>query len=426
MLTDLNARALQALRERQASGPSTRPSAAETAPPAVQSREAPAGVTVEIGQYTYTERREERLVYAAPATPPVAERPGAEQVANTIVSFVEERIEQERRAGASGERLDALLDEAREGVDRGYREALAELKDRGLLTEALEADIRDGRERVDRGLNALDRRLSGLEGTEQPAAPQPNPSTPSAPKGEGDAVAPRRDRQPARTPTVPELARSPASAAVQRAEASYLRYSEASVDIQIRTRDGDLVTLRARQADGEAGYVGLRSDGGQAVAEAGYGRFQSGGYEFEVQGELDEDEMRALEDLVGRVDALATRFFADDFTAAFDAALKLTADPREIASYAISLSSRQIETYETGYARSGPRANSDYAPLGDQAARVREALVPASRLVDGAAVLQEVLGVFLVGRGGSEGVVGQYLEFTRQLTEAFGLRGQAR
>jgi hypothetical protein len=63
--------------------------------------------------------------------------------------------------------------------------------------------------------------------------------------------------------------------------------------------------------------------------------------EIAVQGQLDEDELQAIGDLVQKVDALASQFFGGDMEAAFSAAADLGFDGSEIASFSLRMSLKE-------------------------------------------------------------------------------------
>jgi hypothetical protein len=64
---------------------------------------------------------------------------------------------------------------------------------------------------------------------------------------------------------------------------------------------------------------------------------------IEVDGDLNEDELAAIGDLLGKIDDIATKFFSGDVQAAFSAAGSLGVDSDQIAAYRLNLTySRKI------------------------------------------------------------------------------------
>lgn len=337
---------------------------------------------------------------AAQGSEKVANRLTASDVAKNVLNFVEDRLKREQASGATPERLSNLLKQARSGIDQGYDEARSELKDRNLLTDDLDADIEKGKSRIESGLDKLAEKYLGQGGKDA--------ADPSVESEKADPEKAVTENKPAETPRTRAPARSPLSEAVAVDRASL---AEASIGIQVRTREGDIITLNANQLNASF------SSSDRAAGTQSEGVFQSGGYEFSVQGDLNENEMRALENLVGQVQGMAEQFFGGDFSKAFESALQLNADPSEIASFAVSLSSRQVEQVSNRYAaQEGSGASqARYAPLADQADRMREALDTASPFDDRSALIQQMIETFTRQKEDTSRQLGQYLEFTRQL-----------
>ena len=86
---------------------------------------------------------------------PNFEPPTAEEVANRILGFVENRLRLEQAEGADPARLEKLLGQARQGIEAGYAEAREIIGALGMMTETLAAEIDDGFERVQAGLARL-------------------------------------------------------------------------------------------------------------------------------------------------------------------------------------------------------------------------------------------------------------------------------
>ena len=366
---------------------------------------------------------------AAAESTSVPERLGAEEVAKNVLGFVAERLEREKASGASEERLRGLLEDAREGIEQGYAEAREELDARGLLDADLEARIGDGRERIDAGLDRLAARLASAAPLrdDTPDTPRPAPrdsGREDAKASAGEESRVRRAADEARPERSRPSAPSGGSAVgagggVAAGESVALErssYAEASMGIEVVTRDGDRVTLYGYQSDASLATSASQREGGSLMATASTGLFQAGGYRLVVEGELDEDEMQALEDLVGQVQGVARQFFAGDFARAFDSALQLQSDPGEIAAFAVSLASRQVEQVSSRYgAGSSNPGTSLYEPLARQASGVRGALENAAPFAERAALVQRMIEAFARQQDDTTQALDQYLEFTRQI-----------
>lgn len=121
--------------------------------------------------------------------------------------------------------------------------------------------------------------------------------------------------------------------------------SSQSTQLQIRTRDGDLVTIDiSREAAWEEST--FHSEDAQRTVNG----FQSSeslseNRRISVTGDLDEGELAAIEDLVAQVDDLAATFFDGDVKQAFAATQNLGFDAGELSGFKLDL-----EKTETQYA----------------------------------------------------------------------------
>lgn len=110
---------------------------------------------------------------------------------------------------------------------------------------------------------------------------------------------------------------------------------EVSSSLQITTKDGDVVTLNiSRSQSAEAGSV--ESAGGSLA----YASFSSSSrIEFSIEGDLDKKEMKAIEQVVKRVNKLAEKLFEGDTGEAMDKLGALKIDTKQLASMSLSMSS---------------------------------------------------------------------------------------
>lgn len=246
-------------------------------------------------------------------------------------------------------------------------------------------------------------RLDALWQTPAPAAavraPQSSPLTlPSS-----RALTQARFLAPEQT----QKTRNGEEAAALRLDAQSFQQRSQSTELSIRTRDGDVVTLRLRdQSSSETRQqVALRGDGedapatrvdwqgsassaqaesleallgqdgvsdvrysrawsgsasestmvqvngreGQLMAASESQRYREGSLEFEVEGSLDAEELEAIRELVGGVKELSETFFDGDLKQAFDQALELGYDAGEIAGYSLELRDQQLSVEAQRY-----------------------------------------------------------------------------
>jgi hypothetical protein len=150
-----------------------------------------------------------------------------------------------------------------------------------------------------------------------------------------DAIGEFRDRVSSlvNVPTAP-----PASApeSVTAVSAQTVRKERASLSLM--TQDGDVVTIRYRHRESDRVDVAQVSTDGSTTVSAAIDSKSSTRVKVEVTGELDEGQLAAIEDFLGRVGALADEFFNGQVEEAFAAGATLGFDAGEIAGFSLRLS----------------------------------------------------------------------------------------
>jgi len=262
---------------------------------------------------------------AAPFVP-TFEPPSADEVANNVLGFIENRIKQEADSGASSERIEDLLSQARSGVERGFGEALEQIEKIGLMTDELSEDIGQSFDKINVGIDNLITQYVEAERVEtENVATQPIVS----------------DSEEAAEVTQTESS----NVQNQGVSAGYSSFSSLSENaaIQITTQDGDVVSfnLEQIQASFERGELSGDRFGFESTQMAG--QYASGSYSYSVDGELDEGEIEALNQLMVQIEGMSDQFFSGDFQGAFQSAMELGFDSQEIAGFTVNLSQTSIQ-----------------------------------------------------------------------------------
>lgn len=107
--------------------------------------------------------------------------------------------------------------------------------------------------------------------------------------------------------------------------------------LTLTTQDGDVLRIKFRSSERESvELASVRTQDAQVTSlqTASTARSRSS---VEVEGTLDAGEMKAIEDFVAQVDALAAEFFEGDVESAFAAAASLGYDANEIAGFSLKL-----------------------------------------------------------------------------------------
>lgn len=301
--------------------------------------------------------------------------PSPKDVAATVLGFVEKRINMEKNSGASNERLNDLLTQARSGIEKGYAQAEKEIKDLGLMNEELAADISEGRSLIDRGLDNIDKGINTLVSPEPASskAPsqvrQPNEDSAQALKSNEELFSVAK--QDLSSKNVNEI-----SNGISAVKESITQLNQNSADFVLQTQEGDQILIRfsdlksssySRDAQGESLSVN-----------------QSSRFEFSVNGDLSQDELEAINDLLVQVDKVSSLFFDDQFEDAFNSALNLGFDSEQIASFSLDLAQLQVQevrTYQDGSksALDAYRRNQPLINMAQQFERLDSLMQPFER-----------------------------------------------
>lgn len=261
----------------------------------------------------------------------------ANKAANTILGFIERRLQLDVADGATKEQLQARLDAGLEGFKKGFAEAAEKLKALSMLSPEIEADISDTYNQVMTGLDAL--RAKFIED----AAPKANEPAVAA-----DVVQPAQINNTAMQEGLYEYA-----------EARNFRF-------ELTTQEGDKVSIRASSSLGVSVSAGRDAKGIYSNAS----QSSASSFELLIEGDLNEGELKAINQLLGRVDELAGQFYAGNLDKVFDKALSLGYDDQQIASYSLNLSQVQIQQVAVAYGAFAPEDETQAPSLANQLAPV--------------------------------------------------------
>ncbi|EIC22662.1 hypothetical protein Thi970DRAFT_02940 [Thiorhodovibrio frisius] len=231
-----------------------------------------------------------------------------EAIADRISSFVGRGLENARTQGRSDKEVQSLFDSAVRGMEQGLAEAKDILSGLKMLQGGVAEQVDETAQRTRDALAELDpsRRREQLEVS------------------------------------------SGGSAALSMAE----RYSSASsFEMQVRTQDGDQITLKFGQSSEFSSSAAAYADSnGNRAAAFSMSRSEQVGYSFSFEGgNLSQDEMTAMSDLVRDVGQMADDFFGGDIQKAFDQAGGLSFDGSQIAAFELNMSQSQQYTAAKAY-----------------------------------------------------------------------------
>lgn len=316
-----------------------------------------------------------------------------DKVAERVLGFIEQRLQSEAAAGADPAKLEGLLAQAREGVEKGFAEARKILDGMGVLKGKVADDIDATYDKIQDGLKGLQSDYAS-----------------KAPGNAGNlvAVAARSERFAAQAETF---------------------------DMQVTTRDGDRLTISIASASASwsQSSVVAASNGGSSLlsTSSSSGSLQIGAWQVQVEGELDDEERAALEDLFKQVQDISSDFYSGNLSGAFDRAMQLNMDGSQLASMSLQLTQTSVRQATDAYGavaqQGGQAASAVNDSLVDYARGLLDALRSADKVAEDArGTLQQLLeGGFSLDERFDESLLAKARELNSRLLDGLqGMLGQ--
>ena len=148
--------------------------------------------------------------------------------------------------------------------------------------------------------------------------------------------------------------------------------SASSFSFQLTTADGDKVTISASSSQAFSSQYTKGVGAGSSVEAMNASYSATRASSWSVQGDLNEQEMQAIEDLLGQVNQLAGDFFAGNLDEAFNQALALGYDQEQITAFSLNLTQVDVQRVSTAYQQFND------APLGENPG---ERLLPVGHFI---------------------------------------------
>lgn len=216
------------------------------------------------------------------------------EVVKNVLDFVTSSVNKAKANGANDEKLQDILSQARKGVQTGVDEAVDELKGMGVFNQDLEEGIDKSKEGIFSGLDKFEQNLFN---------PQP--------------------------------------ASVTVSQAQYVSLSN-SADYTFTTAEGDEVSISfadAYQSQSSSRYQ--KTDDSQSFSTQ-FSESRELSFSMSVNGELNEDEQQAINDLMAELQDVSKTFFSGDLDKAFEQAQELSLGNEQLVAFSMDL--RQSKT----------------------------------------------------------------------------------
>ncbi len=273
----------------------------------------------------------------------------AEKVAGNILGFIERRLQLDVAEGATQEELQARLEAGLSGFKKGFAEASEKLEALSLLSPEIKTDIGKTYDLVLEGVDELRKKfIESTNATE---------TKPTAPTNTGELKTSTSTNKPATKLDVPDFLPAATSSYLGYGNYEYGRAREFS--FELTTKDGDKVTIKATSSEGLAVEAGRAGRGNNSVGALNASYSSSESFSLNVEGDLSEEELGAINDLLGRVNDLAGQFFAGNLDSALEKAINLGYDDEQIATFSLNLAQAEIQQVTQAYQSVGPARGAD-------------------------------------------------------------------
>jgi hypothetical protein len=282
-----------------------------------------------------------------------------EEIAKNVLNFVGGAIKNAQNKGADEDKLNDLFEQASSGVLKGIK--LAEQDLAGFLNEEINNGISQSKNLIEDGIAKLKRNIfnphsSDLEKATESKVNSSSVSFEKQVSGElnirtrdGDRVnitfedLEQFESSQRQVQRFAEETESEKKAVVSEPVASN---STSATATQTATPVTDAVIESAVTVKDEKEVKSNTQSTAQNTIF-----YQENTFSFSVKGELDEDELKAIGQLVADTNELAEEFFNGDIETAFNQALELGFDEQELSSFALQLTKVEntavIKAYET-------------------------------------------------------------------------------
>ena len=269
-----------------------------------------------------------------------------EKVAENVMRFVGGVIKGAASSGADEEKLASLFAQARSGVAKGI--AMAEKDIGGFMNEEISEGISRSRSLIGEQIAKLENALSGnveefdetQVSTLSAAYSQENSGELKIRTKDGDEVK------------------------LEFVDLRQVSISSQSIQSQLLNNDNE--DAQQTGVDQEASENSTEDDEKEtSVGRSNYQSLEFSGFRLTISGDLDEDEIASIGNLVSDANDLADTFYRGDIETAFNQALELGYDKQELVGFALQLN--RVEKTEVvkayGYVQ---HFNEDQAANEDQ------------------------------------------------------------
>jgi hypothetical protein len=294
-----------------------------------------------------------------------------EKIAKNVLNFVGGAIKNAQSNGADEDKLNSLFEQASSGVLKGIK--LAEKDLAGFLNEEINNGVSQSKSLIEEGIANLKRDIFSPQALilEKSSESVVNSTSVSHAKLESGELSIRTRDGDRVNITFEELEQFELSQrqvqqfaqedeSLDKTEIS--RPVDSSSDSIVSSQPAALVISAIEASDVTAKSTEAAQLSSKRI-EQNTIFYQENTFSFSVKGELDENELKAIGQLIADANDLADEFFSGNIDTAFNQALELGFDEQELSSFALQLTKVEntavIKAYETVSRFDSDTVNSD-------------------------------------------------------------------
>ncbi|MCK5647597.1 MAG: DUF5610 domain-containing protein [Gammaproteobacteria bacterium] len=225
-----------------------------------------------------------------------------DKVSERILGFVSGRILSEN----DNDKQNELMQQARKGIEQGFAEARDILESLSVLNGKVKEDIDSTYDLIQQGLDRLDKEVNGL--------PADND------QDEDDRLQ------------------------VQQTSVQNSFSRDENSKIEIITNDGDKILIELfKQQSAQSSQSFTQNEEGIVYSQS-RSLSASTGISYQIEGELDEGEQKAIDELLKDVAKVSDQFFSGNVQQAFKKAMEMDFDSSELTRFSLDLAYRETRS----------------------------------------------------------------------------------
>ncbi len=231
-----------------------------------------------------------------------------EKVSERILGFVSGRILSE----GDNDKQNELMAQARKGIEKGFAEARDILESLSVLNGQVKEDINTTYDLLQQGLDRLEQ---GINNTQNQGGDRDQENDSDTENDTDDDASPK----------------------VQQVSLQSRYSRDEQTRVEITTNDGDKILIDLfKQQSAQSNQSMSQAENGSIYTRSS-SLSASTGISYQVQGELDSGEQKAIDELLNNVAKVSEQFFSGNVQEAFKQAIKLDFNSEELTRFSLDM-----------------------------------------------------------------------------------------